>query len=396
MKRKNIGLLAILLVLMSIVPVFGGEETESDVIEQISITEESIIKEVDIVEDANVEESNGPIDTGTQEAIAEKEVIAENVPAYIKVISPNGGENWVIGTTKTIKWSSSGAGANVKIELLKGGVVNKVIAGSTPNDGSHNWAIPGGQTLGNDYKVRITSISKPSIKDTSDYNFIISSGYGSAKIYTNKKTYTQIPVEIVQLTTQSIGTSPVWIKQKEPWKIVNVVTGKTIHIPICVSYGYGSCASKKLNPSEKITKGWNQKDSSGNLIPPGTYVASVKYYKKDPNSGSPTAYIVNTMFTIVQKGSLVVNIPNGGEIWSRGTTKTIKWTSIGNVGTNVKIELLKGGVVNKVIIGSTPNDGSFGWSIPAGQTVGADYKIRVTSTSNSVYKDVSNNNFKIL
>lgn len=93
--------------------------------------------------------------------------------------------------------------------------------------------------------------------------------------------------------------------------------------------------------------------------------------------------------------SILVKTPNKGENWLRGTTKKIKWTSIGNPGTNVKIELLKGGLLNEVISSSTPNNGSFSWTISATHTLGTDYMISIESTTNSSYKDVSNKNFII-
>ena len=94
----------------------------------------------------------------------------------ITVISPNGGEDWERGTTKTISWTSSGSpGTYVKIELLKSGVAS-ILNSSTQNDGSYNVAIPSTQPAGTDYRVRITSTSNPAYTDTSNNNFIISTG----------------------------------------------------------------------------------------------------------------------------------------------------------------------------------------------------------------------------
>ena len=43
---------------------------------------------------------------------------------HIGVISPNGGETWIMGSTHPITWSSTGyVGSLVKIELLKAGIV---------------------------------------------------------------------------------------------------------------------------------------------------------------------------------------------------------------------------------------------------------------------------------
>ena len=78
---------------------------------------------------------------------------------------------------------------------------------------------------------------------------------------------------------------------------------------------------------------------------------------------------------------------------------TIQWSYTGDPGAYVKIELLKGGVLNRVITNSTSKgsggSGSYNWRVPLSQQLGADYKIRVTSTSNGSYTDTSDNNFSI-
>ena len=93
--------------------------------------------------------------------------------------------------------------------------------------------------------------------------------------------------------------------------------------------------------------------------------------------------------------AITVTAPNGGQSWVRGTVQSITWTSSGSPGANVKIELLKGGVLNRVISSNTTNDGSYSWTILSTQTLGTDYKIRITSTSITTIKDSSNNNFAI-
>jgi hypothetical protein len=93
--------------------------------------------------------------------------------------------------------------------------------------------------------------------------------------------------------------------------------------------------------------------------------------------------------------SITVTSPNGGEKWKHGTNHTIRWKSVGNPGKNVKIELLKGTKASQ-IVSSAKNTGSYSWKIPASQTPGTNYKIRVTSTTNKAYKDTSNKNFTII
>jgi hypothetical protein len=61
----------------------------------------------------------------------------------------------------------------VKIELLKAGVLNRVISASTANDRSYSWTILSTQTIGSDYKIRITSTTNTSITDSRDANFTV-------------------------------------------------------------------------------------------------------------------------------------------------------------------------------------------------------------------------------
>ncbi len=71
----------------------------------------------------------------------------------------------------------------------------------------------------------------------------------------------------------------------------------------------------------------------------------------------------------------------GGESWTQGSTPRITWTSSGEVGSSVKIEVLKAGTVVQTI--SDENDGSFNsWVISSGLGTGNDYRVRITSATN--------------
>ena len=97
-----------------------------------------------------------------------------------------------------------------------------------------------------------------------------------------------------------------------------------------------------------------------------------------PTGGSAATDSSDAYFTIIAE-VVVVTSPNGGEGWVGGTTHAVTWTSTGNPLAKVKIELLKAGVVKKVLSSGAVNSGSFNWAIPATQALGADYSVRVTS-----------------
>ena len=71
----------------------------------------------------------------------------------------------------------------------------------------------------------------------------------------------------------------------------------------------------------------------------------------------------------------------------------------GNIGSYVKIELLKNNSLNRTISSYTSKgsngSGSYNWAIPSTQTPGSDYRIRVTSYSNSSVKDIGDADFTI-
>ena len=118
-----------------------------------------------------------------------------------------------------------------------------------------------------------------------------------------------------------------------------------------------------------------------------------------PVGGSAATDSSDANFAIIPE-VLTVTSPNGGESWIGGTTHAITWTSTGNPLAKVKIELLKAGVVKATISSSAVNSGSFNWVIPATQALGADYRIRVTSTiipvGGSAATDSSDANFAII
>lgn len=94
-------------------------------------------------------------------------------PSTIAILSPNGGESWYRGETKTISWNANEVG-NVKIELLKGAVSVLTISPSTPAaNGSLAWLVPAALAVGADYRILISDVNDASVYDVSDVYFSI-------------------------------------------------------------------------------------------------------------------------------------------------------------------------------------------------------------------------------
>jgi hypothetical protein len=89
----------------------------------------------------------------------------------VRVIAPNGGEVWFVGSTRRIEWTSSAAG-NVRIEVSRnGGASWTPIFPSIANDGRQNWVVTGPPTTA--ARVRVCVVDTPAVCDTSDAVFSI-------------------------------------------------------------------------------------------------------------------------------------------------------------------------------------------------------------------------------
>jgi bacillopeptidase F len=96
--------------------------------------------------------------------------------------------------------------------------------------------------------------------------------------------------------------------------------------------------------------------------------------------------------------SLTVISPNGGEGWKSGSIMEIRWSYTGNPGSHISIELLKGDDLYtsiRVKHRGRKGIGSLFWRIPKDSPPGNDYKIRISSTINGLYTDMSDNEFRI-
>jgi GH25 family lysozyme M1 (1,4-beta-N-acetylmuramidase) len=98
----------------------------------------------------------------------------EYTPAVgIRITQPNGGESWAIGSSQSIKWTSSGIVGNINIFLSRdGGTSWENIIPETSNDGSESWLIVGPPTTL--AMTKIASANDPAVFDISDGTFAIS------------------------------------------------------------------------------------------------------------------------------------------------------------------------------------------------------------------------------
>ena len=262
----------------------------------------------------------------------------------------------------------------MKITVLKGsyevGTINAATSTGSNGKGSYTWLISSTGSTGSDYRVAVQSTSNPAVKDLSNNYFTI----------------TPAGTTTPSITVTSPDGGESWIRGSS-------------HAITWTSYGTAGSNVK----IELLKAGVSVQTLSASTPNDGTFSWTIPTglttgpdYRIRITSTSAYTDTSNNNFAITTgttAPSITVTSPDGGESWIRGSSHAITWTSSGTAGSNVKIELLKAGVSVQTLSASTPNDGTFSWTIPTGLTTGPDYRIRITSTS--AYTDTSNNNFAI-
>jgi len=117
-------------------------------------------------------DSDGDMDLTVANRGSDNVSVLLNNNLFITVTSPNGGEDWQVGSGHDITWTSTGTSGTVNIEYSTDNGSNWMeLVDSTEDNGNYPWTIPG--TPSDSCLVRITD-TDGSPSDTSDAVFTIS------------------------------------------------------------------------------------------------------------------------------------------------------------------------------------------------------------------------------
>ena len=281
---------------------------------------------------------------------------------YIRILTPNGGENWQKGGSHAITWDDNISG-NVKIELYKGSSLNSTISSSTESDGYYMWNMATNLSSGSDYKIKITSINTSSINDWSNSTFTIPDA------------------DYITVTRPNGGEN--WQKGSS-----HVITwDDNISGNVKIELYKGSSLNSIISSSTE-SDGYYMWNMATNLSSGSDYKIKITSI----NTSSINDWS-NSTFTIPDADYITVTSPNGGENWKKGSTHNITWND--NISGNVSIYLYSGSSVIKVITYGTASDGSYSWNLQNSLNTGSNYYIRVQSSGNDNFYDSSNNSFSI-
>jgi CARDB protein len=281
--------------------------------------------------------------------------------ALITVVTPNGDEAWVFDTTRQIQWTSTGpVGSRVSVELSRdAGATWTPIFANILNDGAQNWLVT--RPASNRARIRVCSITVPSVCDTSDRNFRL------------------VPGAFTVVTPNGGESWDTGTTQRMVWRSSGAV-GPTVNIDLSRD------AEATWEPI--FTSIGNDGAQNWLVTGPPTTDARIRI------CSVATASICDrsdASFTI-SDGSVRVLSPNGGETWPVGGTRSIQWTS--SVPGNVRVEVSRDGNVSwTTIFTSIENDGAVNWTVTGPGTTQA--RIRVCSVALPARCDTSNADFAI-
>jgi hypothetical protein len=299
----------------------------------------------------------------------------------LSLTSPNGGENWEAGTSRSIAWNTYGYSGNVHLVLFKNGVkLGNIARDLAASSGSYSWTvgsyIGGTAAAGNDYTVRVTSTDF-TIKDDSDAAFAI------AESTTPRLT----------LTSPDGGESwAIGSTQNISWDVANY-TG-SVHLVLFKG------ATKLGNIARDLAASSGSYSWTVGSYIGGTAVAGNDYIVRVTSTDFTVKDDSGAAFALTAGGtpSLTVTSPDGGESWTLGSTQDVTW-SVANYSGNVHLVLFKDGVkIGNIARNLNAAAGSYSWTVGnyIGGTVaaGSGYTVRVTSTDFTV-KDDSDAGFSL-
>jgi hypothetical protein len=263
----------------------------------------------------------------------------------LAVTAPNGGESWQAESVQTVTWTANHCGGEVRIELLRSGVVCATLAASTPNDGSFLWTVA--QCGGNrtDYRIRITDL-RGGLLDESDAVFSIPD-----------------PACAIQVTAPNGGES--WtegLPHDITWTSAHC--GGTVKIELLLNNTVCSTISASTVDDGLVT--WTAQRCGSATTGYKIRITDLTFASVDE---SDVAFSIPAC-------QLTITSPSGGS-WAPGSSHSIVWTSQA-CGSAVKIDLLRNGSVCTTISASTANDGEFLWTAQQCTYGASGYRVRLT------------------
>ena len=278
----------------------------------------------------------------------------------ITLNSPNGGENLVVGTADTIRWTSSKV-TNVKIEYSTSGgtswITHPIVSTTPAAAGQYVWTIP--NTPSTECRVKISDVNNPEVTDSSSNNFTISPLSISLTYPNGGENLVVGRADTIRWTSSNVTNV----------RIEYSTNGGTIWVtPPIVS----------TTPAAAGQYVWTI---------PNTPSTECRVKISDVNNPEVTDSSSNN-FTILPKSQITLTSPSGNEVWRAGTSHNISWLSVGVANVKLQYTNTDNYLSWNTIEPNYNNIGVYNWVIP---NINSAYcQIRISDANSFGTADTSN------
>lgn len=279
----------------------------------------------------------------------------------IILTTPNGGESWEAGTTKTISWVSAPTSTrfNVYYSTNNGSNWNQIISNTSAT--STSWTVP--NVPSTNCLIKVEDYYNNCIYDNSNAIFTIAP-----------------PTPVITVTAPNTATTVYSGKTTSiSWSTQYVTTS---YVKIDYTIDNGSTWSNIIAITEN--------DGSYTWTIPATYSAQCRVRVSD-YSNTLLFDESNVNFTIAPP-SITVSYPNGGETFEGCSSQTIVWNALGT-SNNYRVYYSTNNATDWVLLGTTSST-SYSWN-PIVSLNSNECFIKVEDQSNPSIKDSSNAAFSI-
>lgn len=295
--------------------------------------------------------------------------------AFVRLTSPNTSLNWGAGSTQQIKWSHNlGTAGRIRLEAsVDGGATWALIEGAARNTSSsssvYNWTLPA--TLTAMARVRATWTGGFA-SDVNDTNFTIASPY-------------------VSFNGSPAGANWGYATRRSQSWTTNLGPGDRLHVVISTDGGATfpvTVATSQVATSKKAT-------FTAPVLGSPTTAAQLRILWGNAPTGM-SAQVTHTGTFRIEPAFLTVTSPDGGNLWTVGSSRSITWAQ--NLGSleSVRVELSQddGATYPIIALASTPSDGSQSVIVPSSWITDVG-RVRITWNGNPALLDASNASFMI-
>jgi hypothetical protein len=254
--------------------------------------------------------------------------------AYVGVTSPAPGDQWMVGDTEQIQWSSWGTSGTVAIEISRdGGSTWSTVVPTFPDIGTHAWTVTGPASANCVMRVADTDGDPSGLSGT----FAVSEAY-------------------ISVTSPAAGSDwPIGSSQHIQWGSAG--TSGTVSIELSRDGGGTWTTIEPGTPDDG--------DHLWNVTGPAAVACVIRVTDAD---GTPAGQ--SGTFSISDAPYVTVITPAAGAMWEMGTSQLVLWGSMGTSGT-VDIAVSRdAGASWATIEPGTPDDGDYLWTVtgPASQS----------------------------